>query len=993
MQFCFFGLVRVTFNDQPLQFRSNKVRALLALIWLEPRRQWARDQLASLLWEEYSSSKARTNLRVTFSQLQHSLQPLYQALPERAPLLIADRARIVLQAHAWPELQVDVWRFDQAIAAYLSHNHEHGVLCAACLEQLTSAVGLYQGDLLTPFVIEASNGFEAWLERQREARHRQLLLAYDVLAEQALRMRDFHEVQRLSTAQLGHLPWHEQAHRRLMISFGELGHQSLLREQYLLCQRTLERELGIEPDPETQALYQRLVTTSTTLPNLTLKTLPELSKPLIGRTHELALLHSLIEQKQQRLVTLLGLGGIGKTTVALAYAHAAQAAFDAVWFVSFVGSAGESLASDHHRISATIATTLGLSQQLHTPQAALLHYLGQRSVLLVLDNLEHLVHEAMELQAILDGCPHVVLLVTSREPLNLQVEQRVQLHGLALANVDLTTSQAFAASTQLFLERGTTATSQMVADAASLEWIDRICRMLDGNPLAIELAARWVHYLGLDAIATAIEQDMDFLQTSVRDLPDRHRSMRAVFDGSWRLLSRHEQRVLSQASLLRGSWSLAAMRSIIGVAHLTMRDLIDKSWLAQAAGRYSMHRLIQQYAAEQLQLMPTTAMTTTKRHSVYYLNLIRQHTLALSGSQPQASVRLLRDDLDNIRQAWRWALEHDATHLVNTSLAGLSQIYDLLGLYHEAIRVLQTSISQIQRQPTSLQQQRLLMRLTIALASHFNAAADYRTAEQVGQQALDLAQTLDLPQYIAACLLQIGIAQRNYGLFAAAEQSLQRSIAIAQTLPLKQVYAHALRSLGFLNYLQGNYAMALRYYEQALAFYRLLHDQRSINLAQNSVALIALAQGDLEDASDQLSAVLTRCQVLEDGWGEALTLNNLGAVLQAQGAPAHAINYYQKALSIRQRIGDRWGEGISMSNLAAAWHELTDYQTAYQIAMQAIQHTTAIHDLPTKAYALSTLSQILRALDDQAGATAAQSEAVTLRTQLGQTHLLAETIN
>ncbi|GAA5528976.1 tetratricopeptide repeat protein [Herpetosiphon gulosus] len=991
MQFCFFGLVRATFNDQPLQFRSNKVRALLALIWLDPRRQWARDQLASLLWEDYSSSKARTNLRVTFSQLQHSLHPLYQAFPERAPLLIADRARIVLQAQTWPELQVDVWRFDQAIAAYHAHNHEHGVICVTCLEQLTGAVGLYQGDLLTPFAIEASSGFDAWLERQREARHRQLILAYDVLADSALRMRDFHEVQRLSTAQLVHLPWHEQAHRRLMISFAELGHQSLLREQYLLCQRTLERELGIGPDPETQALYQRLINASATspLPNPTLQTLPELSKALIGRTHELALLHSLIEQKQQRLVTLLGLGGIGKTTLALAYAHAAQAAFEAVWFVSFVGSAGESLASDHHRISATIATTLGLSQQLHTPQAALLHYLGQRSVLLVLDNLEHLVHEAMDLQAILDVCPHVVLLVTSREPLNIQAEQRLQLHGLALANAD----QTFATSAQLFLARGTNATRQMLADPASLEWIDRICRMLDGNPLAIELAARWVHYLGLDEIATAIEQDMDFLQTSVRDLPDRHRSMRAVFDGSWRLLSRHEQRVLSQASLLRGSWSLAAMRSIIGVAHLTVRDLIDKSWLAQDAGRYSMHRLIQQYAAEQLQPMPTTAMTTTKRHSVYYLALVRRHTLALSGSQPQASIRLLRDDLDNIRQAWLWALEHGATHLVHASLAGLSQLYDLMGLYHEAIRVLQTSISQIQRQPTSLQQQRLLMRLTIALASHFNAAADYRTAEQVGQQALDLAQTLDLPQYIAACLLQIGIAQRNYGQFAAAEQSLQRSIAIAQTLPLKQVYAHALRSLGFLAYLQGNYAMALRYHEQALAFYRLLHDQRSINLAQNTLALIALAQGDPQHAWDQLAAILTRCQVLEDGWGEALTLNNLGAVVQAQGDPVRAIDYYQKALSIRQRIGDRWGEGISLSNLAAAWHEQADYQTAYQITIQAIQHTTAIHDLPTKAYALATLSQILRALGDQTGAAAAQSEAVTLRTQLGQTHLLAETID
>ena len=987
MQFCFFGLVRATFNDQPLQFRSNKVRALLAIIWLDPRRQWARDELASLLWEDYSSSKARTNLRVTFSQLQQSLHPLYQALPDRAPLLVADRARIVLQAQAWPELQVDVWRFDQAIAAYHTHTHAHGVVCAACLEQLTSAVGLYQGDLLTPFAIETSSGFDAWLERQREARHQQLLLAYDVLAEHALRMRDFHEVQRLSTAQLLHLPWHEQAHRRLMISFAELGHQSMLREQYLLCQRTLERELGIGPDSETQALYQRLVTTSTTLPlpNLTLKTLPELSKPLIGRTHELALLHGLIEQKQQRLVTLLGLGGIGKTTLALAYAHAAQAAFDAVWFVSFAGSDGESSATNHHRMLATIATTLGLSQQLHTPNAPIIHYLGQRSVLLVLDNLEHLVHEASDLQSILDVCLHVVVLVTSREPLNIQAEQRVQLHGLALAHAD----QTIAASAQLFLAHGTNATSQTLADAASLEWIDRICRMLDGNPLAIELAARWVQYVGLVEIATAIEQDMDFLQTSMRDLPDRHRSMRAVFDGSWRLLSRHEQRVLSQASLLRGSWSLAAMRSIIGVSHLTVRDLIDKSWLAQDVGRYTMHRLIQQYATEQLQRMPTTALTTTKRHSVYYLGLVRQHTPALSGSQPQASVRLLRDDLDNIRQAWLWAVEHGATHLVHASLAGLSQLYDLLGLYHEAIRVLQTSITQIQRQPTSLQQQRLLMRLTIALASHFNAAADYRTAAQVGQQALDLAQTLDVPQQIAACLLQIGIAQRNYGLFAAAEQSLQRSIAIVQTLPLKQVYAHALRSLGFLAYLQGNYPVALRYHEQALAFYRLLHDQRSINLAQNSLALIALAQGDLQQAWDQLAAVLTRCQALEDGWGEALTLNNLGAVVQAQGDPAHAIDYYQKALSIRQRIGDRWGEGISLSNLAAAWHEQADYQTAYQITIQAIQHTTTIHDLPTKAYALSTLSQILGALGDQAGSIAARSEATTLRTQLGQAHLLA----
>jgi len=279
-------------------------------------------------------------------------------------------------------------------------------------------------------------------------------------------------------------------------------------------------------------------------------------------------------------------------------------------------------------------------------QDQLLDYLGERSTLLVLDNFEHLVEGSGLLSEVIERAPHVELLTTSRERLNVQSEWVFDVEGLGLAD----NGNASASAVRLFVERARQVVPGFALDDAAEAF--RICRLVDGMPLGIELAASWVSMLSCAEIADEIEGNIDFLATSMRDVPERHRSLRAVIDQSWRLLTDGQRDAFSRLSVFRGSFDRSAAVAVTGADLRLLSELVAKSLLRRPDfGRFELHELLRQYAAEQLRLSPREEADARERHARHYAAMLLERQAILMGPELAAARDELRGELDNLRAA------------------------------------------------------------------------------------------------------------------------------------------------------------------------------------------------------------------------------------------------------------------------------------------------------------------------------------------------------
>src|SRR5687767_9259248 len=326
--------------------------------------------------------------------------------------------------------------------------------------------------------------------------------------------------------------------------------------------------------------------------------LPVLPTPLIGRQTEVDQLRELLNDSGCRMLTLVGPGGIGKTRLAIETASQSQSEFaDGVYFVPLAPIAASRF------LVPVIADSIGFSFQGESsldPKSQLLNYLNEKQVLLLIDNLEHLLGDPAFCDfftELMERTAKVKLLVTSRESLGLQGEWVFEVHGLPIPE-----GQAVeGTSVELFLQRARRAFVAFDARMEDYAAIVRICRLVDGMPLGIELAAAWVRTLSCEEIEHEIERGLDFLSLSAKDLPARHRSMRAVFDHSWQLLPGNEQSVLLRLSIFRGGFSREAAEQVTGATLPVLSALVTKSLIRRSGtGRYDLHELIRQYALKQL---------------------------------------------------------------------------------------------------------------------------------------------------------------------------------------------------------------------------------------------------------------------------------------------------------------------------------------------------------------------------------------------------------
>jgi predicted ATPase/DNA-binding SARP family transcriptional activator len=646
----------------PMALETAKARALLIYLAVTGQRH-RREVLVDLLWGEMAEAPARRNLTATLTSLRREL----------ASYLLVEPDEISFNTAA-PHV-VDVLRFQQLVAAGRAGDD---------LAPLCEAVTLYRGDFLAGFAVKNADAFEEWAAIQREQLREQMLLALQSLLDDAVVRADYAGGLEYANRLLAMDPWREVAHRQLMILHTQSGRRDAALAQFELCRRTLAEELGVDPMPETLALHARLLAADAPPAH----NLPPQPNHFIGRAAELRRISEQLADDGCRLLTIAGPGGIGKTRLALEAARHFAATdhllsplnfVDGVYFVPLAGITGvvkpggvnypmEKLRRHQaDALLAGIAEAVSYSFESGADQRRqLLAFLRPKTLLLILDNFAHLLGEdgplpALDLvEALLRQAPKVKVVVTSRERLNLQEEWVLEVGGLDFppltpdeqTTLSLGATGAYGA-VDLFVQCAAQTQLGFTFTAADAPAIVRLCQLLDGMPLGLELAATWLRDLSCTEVVAEIERGLDFLATPLRNLPPRHRSLRAVFDHSWQILADDEQSAIRKLAIFQGGFSREAATAVAGATLPMLVRLADKSLLRRAAApdgrwRYDMHEAVRLFAAEQLAAHAGEEAACRLAHGRYFAQWTRQQEASLNSGQQVKTLRLMRQEADNL---------------------------------------------------------------------------------------------------------------------------------------------------------------------------------------------------------------------------------------------------------------------------------------------------------------------------------------------------------
>lgn len=717
--------------------------------------------------------------------------------------------------------------------------------------------------------------------------------------------------------------------------------------------------------------------------------LPVPSSPLIGREAEINVLGQLFLHDRYRLVTVLDVGGMGKTRLALATAATLAGHFpDGAVFVALAPLQAA------HQLPGAVADALGLVLQgaRDTQEQVFLH-LEARQMLLVLDNFEHLLNDDLGrathwLLDLLRRAPGLYLLVTSRERLRLSGERIFELGGLALPQS--TTDLAQAEAVRLFVERAQGVDSTFALTAQNTDAISRICRLMDGMPLALELAAAWVRILSCAEIADEIQRSLDFLVLADRDMTPRHRSMRAVFDHSWSLLTAEEQRVLAALSVFRGGCQREAAQAVAGATLPLLAALIDKSLVRRVGetpglARYELHELTRQYAAQRLAADPASEQSALARHCEFYARFVKAQELVLGGPQQMAAIAQIEQEIDNTRSAWRLAIEQGWLAPLQQMVNGLGEAFYWRSRYHEGVILWRALVEQLQRQaPPTTEATLLLCTAHSWLGCFLTQVGEVTTVEALFRDVFtQLAGLTAAGHDVRACqaLAQHELAYFYIGTAGNYEQAfaLQRdSVTLYRQLGNEHNLGRALARQSRILHFLGRYREAISVAEEAITVGQRNGDQLVTVSAVEGLALSLTYLGEFAAAEPHFRAALAAAEATHQPGRTAGVLTNLGVVLTFAGRFAEGQAAWQRALAIGRAVGDRNYMIHSAVLLGFSALHLGDYGAARTQAAEGMAQSSAFGYVRDAALACILLGSTQLAQGELAAASLTLDEAIAL---------------
>jgi len=939
------GPLQVTLDGEPVTtFESDKVRALLAYLVTEAGSQHRRERLAGLLWPERSERVARNNLRVALANLRKAIGDHKASGDEQTTPPFLTITRQTLQFN--PES--DAWSDVAAFADLL----EPPSTAKRTILRLEEAIRLHRGDFMEGFSLPGCAAFEEWvlLTRERLGREVQAILR---------RLTRYHQVRGAHEQALHYArqqveldPFQEQGQRQVMHLLALTGRRNAALVQYETLCRILAEELGVDPEDETTALYRNIRDNADlNAPAFGLShNLPAPVTPFVGREAELAAIVRRLQDPACRLLTLVGPGGCGKTRLALEAAMDVLSQFDSdvcrdgLFFVPLAPI------QSPQALVPTVARTLGFTfyEEEREPKQQLIEYLRHKKMLLILDNFEHLLVHPTDLEqdrgeptpgdslglvaALLRAAPGLTILATSRARLNVPGEYLFPLAGMDVPTlgtrlvsvlapsskqtIDETTDLTEYSAARLFLQSARRIQPDFALTTDNLTDVSRICQLVHGMPLAILLAASWIRVLTPAEIATGIGQSPDFLETDLQVLPARQRSMRAVFEHSWELLTDLERTIFQTLSVFCGGFTRQAFQQVTGASLHQLKSLMDKSLLspspapsalARTAGRYEVHELLRKFAAEKLQASGH-ADAARDAHCLHYIEFLRQCQADLQGRRQLEAQKSIETDFENVRSAWDWSVKKRDWTAIREALNSLS----LFWMYQSRDQGSKELLRQAREQLAPESREEPPAAWGWVLVEEF-----YRSPQEVDEAQLETALAV----------------MREHGDEAG--------------------IARCLRGLGELASSSGNRADALVLYEKSFTHYQKLDDGFGEAAVLHRMAEEYRLLGRPDEAIKRARQSLDLSRKTGARFWAASSLTNTGVIAFFTGNYAEAWEYFREARAIYEEIEYRIGianTGVFMARLAFLKRDL---ERCRELAREALEVAT---NLGNERLAQSALS-------------------------------------
>ena len=720
----------------------------------------------------------------------------------------------------------------------------------------------------------------------------------------------------------------------------------------------------------------------------------------IGRQQELQELTQLLKYGR-KLVTVVAPGGYGKSRLLLELCTQMQNEYTHGVTVVLLAAV-----SDSKRVLIVTAEALGMQLKgQQEPLTQLADYLREKQLLLYFDNFEHLLDGRDIVESLLSAAPGLQILISSREPLQLKSEYIYQLDALPVDSLPLGKGiSSLPPAIQLFADRAQSANPLFMVTDQNLDEIGEICAVLDGVPLAIELAAAWSDALDLQQLRRELREQLDITATA-EDVPERHRSVRASCDWSLRLLTEEQQLVLRCVAVFRGGFSLDAASAVIPLQQLptVLEMLLIKNWIYSAVydgeQRYLMHdAAIREYAYQQL-LNSEDFEVVVQAHASYYARYCSQYSKQLQGHGQLGAVGRLKQELSNILQALDTVLHRTAVEPLELLAAGLAEHLILIG----SVRLCRELYLEIVAKARELHSLAAELAGLLGLAEAEVQLGAYAAARAACQQALQLAGTGQRHAAQAQISLLLGEVERLEGRHTQARELASQALQQARSCNVDFLAARALHELARIELTESNYSKARQLSQQVLRIRRELDDLHGTAACLNDIGTTYYREGRLDEARLEHSASLeirrqlgdlhgiaqslsnlgnvefSRCDYpaawtlyseslqlrreIGERFGIAACLNNLGNVEYCEGNFADARRLHEEGLAIKREIGDRIGISFSLNNLGNISVQLKQTQRAAQELLEAINIARELHSIEGLLAPLAVSSQLLATCD------------------------------
>ncbi|MEM7129549.1 MAG: tetratricopeptide repeat protein [Chloroflexota bacterium] len=982
-------------NNRTINISLRKAQAMIAYLAVTNQPQ-SRDSLSTLFWPEADQRKARTNLRRMLYDIGQRVQ---------APLLATTAETVYVDPTI--NLWVDTIAFRESIAIGLTQPlSQEQLLSAANLHNDEFMAGFNLNDCpdfddwqffqreelrqaLSRVLISLTNIYvkqdayeeallyaKRWLalDKLHEAAHRRLMELYMLAGQRAAALRQYEECVRIMDGELGVAPESEttdlfkaiRARKQVCpgpesgpasvavsdpvsnptsdpLAAQEWNHSAIMDEQGSMA----DAHPRIVQEPLKPENQQPVIHSQPPRQNL-----PNLTTQFIGRQQEIEEILQRITDPACSLLTLIGPGGIGKTRLALKTAERAAALItkdgyvfpDGVYFVPL-----QPIESFEHIIPAIADAIDYHFSQERPPLEQLLEQMINKHMLLILDNFEHLLDRAELLVQILTIAPLVKMLVTSRDALPLQEAWFHPITGMVFPGTHQQNHSLVVEcdAIQLFEQCARQFQITYILED-ELEHVVRVCRLVEGMPLALELASTWLKVISTKEIADEIEQSLDLLESQNQQVPERHRSIRAVFEQTWQRLSTVEQGMLKRFSIFRGGCTRDAAEAVGQATLPILVSLVEKALIRRnPTGRYEVHELIRQLADEYMKSTPQDYHKLHNRHSHYYASLLQEQEQVLKGKEPGKALAKIMIDLDNVRQGWRWAAQQQDAQTLNRYVESLYLFYELQGLLQEGAEAFRYALAQFATlnntlpdteqqyalgqlfarcggleirlgchdEGISLMQQsekilrglgpkanRALARVLSHLGQEIHRKGDEQTSIQLLQESLQLSRDVDDEWMMGLTWLRLGQVAEFQGKYVEAEPYFHQSIDIYQRVGEQRFRAFALNNQGRVAYAMGEYERAKRLISTAHQIREELGDQVGTAYSHLDAGKLATLVGDYSEAKMTIEKALQSSKELGERDLVARCLNALGVVSRLQGELGQAEEHHQTSFTTYMEI-------------------------------------------------------------------------------------------